>query len=103
MFWVECEAVHFSHSRILAGIFFGLFYWALEQFGPNSFVTTGEVSRMSGLSFSLVKVTTLGYGDIVPRTDVARGIAIVEGVGGQRFLVALVARLVSLCGRENNP
>jgi hypothetical protein len=32
----------------------------------------------------------------VPRTDVARGLAIVEGVGGQLFLAVLIARLVSL-------
>ena len=34
-----------------------------------------------------------------PRTDVARGLAIVEGVGGQLFLAVMVARLVSLFGR----
>lgn len=34
-----------------------------------------------------------------PRTDVARGLAIVEEVGGQRFLAVMVARLVSLYGR----
>jgi hypothetical protein len=44
-------------------------------------------------------LATLGYGDIVPRTDVARGFAIVEGVGGQLFLAVLVARLVSLYTR----
>jgi hypothetical protein len=38
----------------------------------------------------------LGYGDIVPRADVTRGLTIVEGVGGQLFLAVLVARLVSL-------
>ena len=31
--------------------------------------------------------------------DVARGLAIVEGVGGQLFLAVMVARLVSLYGR----
>jgi hypothetical protein len=32
----------------------------------------------------------------VPRSDVVRGLAIVEGVGGQLFLAVMVARLVSL-------
>jgi hypothetical protein len=54
---------------------------------------------MSAFYFSFVTLATLGYGDIVPRTDVARGLAIVEGVGGQLFLAVLVARLVSLYGR----
>jgi hypothetical protein len=41
---------------------------------------------------------------ILPRTDVARGLAIVEGVGGQLFLAVLIARLVSLyaAGKEAN-
>ncbi len=54
---------------------------------------------MSAFYFSLVTLATLGYGDIVPRTDVARALAIVEGVGGQLFLAVMVARLVSLYGR----
>ena len=53
--------------------------------------------------FSFVTLATLGYGDIVPRTDVARGLAIVEGVGGQLFLAVLVARLVSLYSRGKEP
>ena len=59
-------------------------------------------SRMSALYFSFVTLATLGYGDIVPRTDVARGLAIVEGVGGQLFLAVMVARLVSLYGRGSS-
>jgi len=101
-FAMRAEAINAEHlfaalsAYLLAGIFFGLFYWALEQIGPNSFAATGEFSRMSGLYFSFVTLATLGYGDIVPRSDLARGLAIVEGVGGQLFLVVLVARLVSL-------
>jgi voltage-gated potassium channel Kch len=49
--------------------------------------------------FSFVTLATLGYGDIVPRSDIARGLAIVEGVGGQLFLAVLIARLVSLYAR----
>jgi Ion channel len=86
-------------AYLLAGIFFGIFYWVLEQIGPGTFGTAGEFTRMSAFYFSFVTLATLGYGDIVPRTDVARGLAIVEGVGGQLFLAVMVARLVSLYGR----
>ena len=55
---------------------------------------------MTALYFSFITLATVGYGDIVPRSDVARGLAIVEGVGGQLFLAVLVARLVSLYGRR---
>ncbi|HXY52778.1 MAG TPA: ion channel [Terriglobales bacterium] len=82
-------------AYLLAGIYFGLLYWALEQVHPGMFAAT-NFSRSGAIYFSFVTLATLGYGDIVPRTDVARGLAIVEGVGGQLFLAVLVARLVSL-------
>jgi hypothetical protein len=55
---------------------------------------------MSANYFSFVTIATLGYGDIVPRSDVSRGLAIFEGVGGQLFLAVMVARLVSLYTRR---
>jgi voltage-gated potassium channel Kch len=51
---------------------------------------------MTAIYFSFVTLATIGYGDVVPLTDVARSLAILEGVGGQLFLAVLVARLVSL-------
>ena len=85
-------------AYLLAGIFFGHFYWVLQQISSGTFAVTGDFSRMSAIYFSFVTIATLGYGDIVPRSDVARGLAIVEGVGGQLFLAVMVARLVSLYG-----
>jgi hypothetical protein len=83
-------------AYLLAGIYVGLLYWVLERMKPGTFSFTGEFSQASAIYFSFVTLATLGYGDIVPRADVARGIAIVEGVGGQLFLAVLVARMVSL-------
>jgi hypothetical protein len=98
---VDAEHLYAALSAyLLAGIFFGIFYWVLEHVGPGTFNAPAEFSRMSAIYFSFITLATLGYGDIVPRTDVARGLAIVEGVGGQLFLAVLVARLVSLYGRE---
>ena len=97
---VDAEHLYAALSAyLLAGIFFGIFYWVLEQVGPGTFAAPAEFSRMSAIYFSFVTLATLGYGDIVPRTDVARGLAIVEGVGGQLFLAVMVARLVSLYAR----
>jgi voltage-gated potassium channel len=94
---VDLEHLYAALSAyLLAGIFFGVLYWVLEQTAPRTFAAAGDFSRMSAIYFSFVTLATLGYGDIVPRTDVARGLAIVEGVGGQLFLAVMVARLVSL-------
>jgi voltage-gated potassium channel len=99
---VDREHVYAALSAyLLAGIFFGVFYWVLEQIRPGSFTLAGEFSPNGAIYFSFVTLATLGYGDIVPRTDVARGLATVEGVGGQLFLAVLIARLVSLYARES--
>jgi voltage-gated potassium channel Kch len=46
--------------------------------------------------FSFVTLTTVGYGDISPATDLAKRLAVVEMFVGQVFLITLIARLVSL-------
>src|SRR5688572_13431709 len=98
---VDAEHLYAALSAyLLAGIFLGIFYWVLEHVEPGTFAATAEFSRMSAIYFSFVTLATLGYGDIVPRTDIARGFAIVEGVGAQLFLAVMVARLVSLYARE---
>lgn len=81
-------------AYLLAGIYFGLLYWALEQIHSGTF-SANDFSRAGAIYFSFVTLATLGYGDIVPRADAARGLVIVEAVGGQLFLAVLVARLVS--------
>jgi hypothetical protein len=94
---INAEHVYAALSAyLLAGLYFGLLYWVLEQLRSGAFNASGNFSRMTAVYFSFVTLATLGYGDITPRTDVARSVAILEGVGGQLFLAVLVARLVSL-------
>jgi voltage-gated potassium channel Kch len=98
---VDSEHIYAALSAyLLVGVFFGLFYWVIEQIAPDTFNASAGFSRMSAMYFSFVTLATLGYGDIVPRSDVARGLTILEGVGGQLFLAVLVARLLSLYSRE---
>ena len=89
-----------SAPTCLQGFFSGRSTGFSSKSDRNAFQASGAFSRMTALYFSFVTLATLGYGDIVPRSDVARGLAIVEGVGGQLFLAVLVARLVSLYGRR---
>ncbi|PYJ68354.1 MAG: hypothetical protein DME76_12590, partial [Verrucomicrobia bacterium] len=41
-------------------------------------------------------LTTVGYGDVVPRSSAARTMAVLEAVMGQFYLAVLIARLVGL-------
>lgn len=97
---VDAEHVYAALSAyLLAGIFCGILYYEIASAWPGSFATAATVTKFSiqtAIYFSFVTLATLGYGDIVPSTDVARGVAIVEAVAGQLYLAVLVARLVSL-------
>ena len=61
------------------------------------------VSSTSFMYFSLVTLTTLGYGDLVPVTDVGRLLATSEAVIGQVFLVTFVALFVGLLAQRWRP
>lgn len=47
------------------------------------------------LYFSIITMTTVGYGDIVPASNVARAVASTEAIIGQLYLVSVVAVVVS--------
>lgn len=87
---------------LLAGLLFGVVYWALDRTWPGSL--GGRVAvpldLPDAIYFSFVTIATLGYGDVVPATAPARGLAMVEGVAGQFYLAVLVARLVGLYARQ---
>jgi hypothetical protein len=88
-------------AYLLAGIFFGVSYWVLERTWPGSLAVLGEdvpsdFSLTLAIYYSFVTLSTLGYGDIVPRSDVVRGLAIMEAVAGQLYLAVMIAHLVSL-------
>ena len=83
-------------AYLLAGIFFGVTYWAIEVALPGSFAGPSEFTRESAVYFSFVTLATLGYGDFLPKTDMTRGFVVFEVIGGQLFLAVMVARLIGL-------
>jgi hypothetical protein len=46
--------------------------------------------------FSFVTMTTLGYGDVTPRSEAAGTLAILQALTGQIYLAVILARIVSL-------
>lgn len=78
-------------------------YALIEELQPGAFLSlsastpTNFVARVLEMRyFSFVTLTTVGYGDIVPRSAVARTLANLEAITGQIYLTVLVARLVGL-------
>jgi hypothetical protein len=96
---VDSEAVYAALSTyLLAGLFFGQIYWSVEQAWPGSLTGPDPVSDSTAVYYSFVTLATLGYGDYLPRSDLARGIATFEVIGGQLFLAVMVARLIGAFG-----
>jgi hypothetical protein len=48
------------------------------------------------LYYSFVTLTTLGYGDITPVSELAQMMAVAEAVIGQLYIAIFIARLVAL-------
>ena len=83
---------------LLMAIMWTFIYRVIETVHPGSFTipTTDIHERMRFIYFSLVTITTLGYGDIVPKTSLATSLATLEAVVGQLYLVTTVAWLVGV-------
>jgi hypothetical protein len=100
---VDRERIFAALSAYLfAGMLFGAGYWQLSQHDPASFGGTKEIkARIDAVFFSYGTLATLGYGDVVPVSSGAHGLAVVEAMGGQIYLAVLLARLVSLYAPAN--
>jgi hypothetical protein len=83
---------------LLMAIMWTFIYRVLEIAHPGSFTisATDIHERLRLTYFSLVTITTLGYGDIVPTTSLASSLATLEAVVGQLYLVTTVAWLVGV-------
>jgi hypothetical protein len=88
---------------LLVGVAFGHVYSLIEAVAPGSFRLRQDLAtniqdpdrRYFLLTyFSLVTLTTLGYGDITPGSDAARALAAVEAIVGQFYVAVLMAELI---------
>jgi len=105
---ISGETISLSVSiYLLIGFTWGLFYIVLHEVQPDAFNLGTLASSNSAatseqhvfpilLYFSLITLSTVGYGDILPLTLQARYAAAAEGIAGQFYLAILVARLVGI-------
>ena len=81
----------------MIGLTFAVAYMLIETVHTGSFVVNypSELVWDDFFYFSVVTLTTLGYGDIVPVTPHARSVATLEATTGVLYMAILLARLVS--------
>lgn len=82
-------------AYLLMGIMWGFVYHVLDTFQPGAF-SADMSTGYTNLYFSFVTLTTLGYGEITPRSVDARALTVLEAVIGQLYLAVIVARLVGI-------
>lgn len=87
---------------ILTGIAWVPLYIAVENGFPGSFnLPAGDASEVGKnwddlLHFSFTTLTTLGYGDITPKSAPARSLANLEAINGVLYIAVLVSKLVGM-------
>jgi hypothetical protein len=92
---------------LLLAMVWTLLYAVVALLDPNAFqlpsVDAARIDRArlgadlpTFVYYSFVTLTTMGYGDVLPLSHAARGLATCEAVVGQIYLAVLVARLVGL-------
>ena len=81
---------------LLLGLLWTALYLAIDAFSPGSIqIGSHPADRQAELLyFSLVTLSTIGYGDIVPINGEARILAALEGITGVLYIAITVALLV---------
>jgi Ion channel len=90
---------------LLLGIQWFALYSAIDVLYPGSILHNGATvtDRSSELLyFSLVTLSTIGYGDVVPVQGEVRMLAALEGVTGVLYVAITVALLVSAYKQQGN-
>jgi hypothetical protein len=89
---------------LLLSVIFAIAYGLVETLQPGAFqmsqpqdqVWTGGGINRSFYYFSVITLTTTGYGDITAVNPFARTLVMMEALTGQLYTAILIARLVSL-------
>lgn len=82
---------------ILMGTWWQLIYYLLWLLNPQSFIFTSDGFRQTDfLYYSMTTMTSLGLGDILPRSYPAKVFSMFQAVVGQLYVAVFVARLIGL-------
>ena len=100
----EAELYTAINIYFLLGLLWATLYLALDSFFPGSIkmAISAADHQTELLYFSLITLSTVGYGDIVPISGMARILTALEGVTGVLYIATTVALLVGRFRRESS-
>lgn len=83
---------------VLLGVLWGFVYLLAYEANPRAFDLDPSAgpAEVQLRYFSMMTLTTVGYGDIVPKTPEARAFAALESLLAQIYLAAIIARIVGI-------
>lgn len=88
---------------MLIALAFAQIYVMLIGWNPASFALpvpaaqrTPQLLHLDMVYYSLITQCSVGYGDILPRSDTARMIAVIQAVVGQFYMAVIVAVFVGM-------
>lgn len=79
---------------MLLGLAFALAISLIAHFGPTYFAQGEHEALSEQVYFSFTTMTTTGYGDLTPATNVGHALAVLEMLLGQIYLVTVIGLLV---------
>jgi voltage-gated potassium channel len=83
-------------SYLMIAVAFSQLYWVLDHFVPNAFNKTIALGKSSTfLYFSMITLSGVGYGGILPINSYVRLVAAFENIIGLFYLALVISRLVS--------
>ena len=96
---VLCAAVS---TYLMLGIVWAMAYELLWLMSPQSFIVTDNrlINGFEALYFSFGTLAPINDNDIVPRSNLARMLVMMEAIIGMLFMGMLIARLVGIYSNE---
>lgn len=87
-------------AYLLIAIIGAMIHGLISFYIPNSYNFIGVADTRADIYeliyFSVATLTTLGYGDYLPLSEVAKSFVAVEALVGQIYMAVIIARLVGL-------
>lgn len=91
---------------LLLGLIWAYAFMIIGGQSPDAFIFSNTrdanpaMDQSSASYFSFMTLTTTGYGDITPVSNMARMLAVMESVTGTFYVTVLIARLVAMYSRQ---